>query len=171
MGSVQRATRAVLREEHGLAAGVRDDFEILSLLRVSEMKRVSGGILVSLAQTFALVTLVVGGAGVLAVTWLNARDRAGEIGLRMAVGARRRDIASLFIAEASALSIAGGLAGLATGAVAVIVLRNTIGWQMAIDLRSIALPLLVSALLGIASGVVPAFRAASVQPVDALRDR
>ncbi len=163
--------RGVLRETHNLTDGVRDEFEVLSLIRVNEMKRVSSGVLVGLAQLFALVTLVVGGAGVLAVTWLNARDRAAEIGLRMAVGARKRDIAMLFIAEACALSVAGGLTGLTAGAIAVFVLRRTIGWQMAIDLRGTALPLLLSLLLGLAFGVLPALRAASVQPVDALRDR
>lgn len=149
---------------------MRHDFDVLSLIRVNEMKRVSSGVLLGLAQLFALVTLVVGGAGVLAVTWLNARDRAAEIGLRMAVGARRRDIAALFIAEACALSAAGGVAGLMAGAIAVVMLRNTIGWQMAIDLRGVALPLVVSLGLGLAFGVIPALRAATVQPVEALRD-
>lgn len=171
MAPVQSATRDVLREEHGLAPGVRDDFEMLSLIRLSEMKRVSGGMLLGLAQVFALVTIFVGGAGVLAVTWLNARDRAAEIGLRMAVGARRRDVVLLFITEACALSVAGGVAGLVGGALAVVVLRTTIGWQMAIDLNSIATPLALSVLLGVASGILPALRAASVQPVEALRDR
>ncbi|HEU4886351.1 MAG TPA: ABC transporter permease [Thermoanaerobaculia bacterium] len=171
MEPVRNATRTLLRETHELDEGVRDDFEILSLIRVNEMKRVSSEALLGLAQLFALVTLVVGGAGVLAVTWLNARDRAAEIGLRMAVGARRRDIAALFLAEACALSAAGGIAGLSSGWIAVVVLRNTIGWQMAIDLRGIAIPLGVSLVLGLAFGVIPALRAASVQPVEALRDR
>ena len=171
MEPVRHATRALLRETHELDEGVRDDFEILSLIRINEMKRVSSEALLGLAQLFALVTLVVGGAGVLAVTWLNARDRAGEIGLRMAVGARKRDIATLFMAEACALSAAGGVAGLASGWIAVVLLRNTIGWQMAIDLRGIAIPLTISLLLGLSFGVLPALRAASVQPVEALRDR
>lgn len=171
MEPVRHATRALLRETHELDEGVRDDFEILSLIRVNEMKRVSSAALLGLAQLFALVTLIVGGAGVLAVTWLNARDRASEIGLRIAVGARKRDIATLFIAEACVLSAAGGLAGLSSGWIAVVLLRNTIGWQMAIDVRGIALPLAVSLILGFAFGVLPALRAASVQPVEALRDR
>lgn len=171
MEPVRQAARTVLRETHELDHGVRDDFEILSLIRINEVKRVTSGVLLGLAQLFALVTLLVGGAGVLAVTWMNARDRAAEIGLRMAVGARRRDIATLFLAEACALSAAGGLAGLTSGAIAVTVLRNTIGWQMAIDPRGIAIPLLLSLLLGLAFGVIPALRAATVQPVQALRDR
>ena len=77
----------------------------------------------------------------------------------------------LFIAEACTLSAAGGLAGLTCGSIAVLVLRRTIGWPMAIDLRGAAVPLLVSFLLGLAFGVFPALRAASVQPVEALRDR
>lgn len=171
MAAVQKATRAVLRESHELDGDARDDFEILSLIRLSEMSRVSSEVLRGLAQLFVLITLVVGGAGVLAVTWLNAKDRTAEIGLRMAIGARRRDVAKLFVAEASVLSIAGGLSGVLLGALAVAILKPVTGWQLAIDLRGVALPLLVSFGLGLASGLGPALRAASVPPVEALRDR
>lgn len=166
-----QATRTLLRETHELDEGTRDDFEIRSLIRVTEMNRVTSDALLGLARIFAFVTLVVGGAGVLTVTWLNARDRAGEVGLRMAVGARRRDIVALFVAEACVLSAAGGVAGVVAGWVTVVVLRALLEWQMAIDLRTIAIPLAVSLLVGIASGVLPAWRAAGVQPVEALRDR
>lgn len=169
MDAAQAATRAVLRERHRLAASDADDFEVLSLLRTSEIRRRSLAFLQGLAQIFAAVTLAVGGGGVLAVTYLNVRERTAEIGLRMAVGARRRDIAGLFVAEASLLSLAGGLFGLLVGSVAVAVLRFAVGWQMVVDLRGIALPFVVAVALGLVFGVAPALRAARVMPVEALR--
>jgi hypothetical protein len=159
MAAAQRDTRAVLRERHRLAASDADDFEVLSLLRTSEIRRRSLAFLQGLAEIFAAMTLTVGGGGVLAVTYLNVRERTAEIGLRMAVGARRRDIAALFVAEASLLSLAGGLFGLLAGSVAVAILRFAVGWQTVVDLRGVAVPFAV-AVVSLVSGVTPALRRA-----------
>ena len=167
----QRGVREVLRDAHRLDDGLKDDFEILSLVRLNQIRKVNNQFLAGLAGLFAAITLAVGGAGVLAVTWLNARDRTAEIGLRMAVGARRRDIAGLFLAEACALSGAGGLLGIAAGALAAGVLRLATGWQMVIEARGLVVPFATALALGLIFGVAPALRAAGVQPVDALRDR
>jgi len=170
MDDVQSATREALRTSHGLDDDVKDDFNILSLIRADQVRRISSGFLRGLAQIFALVTLAIGGAGVLAVTYLNVKDRTSEIGLRMAIGARRRNIANLFVAEACVLSGAGGLAGLLVGGLSIAVLRRLTGWTMAVDLGGVAMPLVVSMLLGLVFGVVPALQASRVAPVDALRD-
>ena len=169
MDAVQAAARELLRENHRLDEAVKDDFEILSLIRASAIKKMSSAFLQGLAQIFAAVTLAIGGAGVLAVTFLNIKDRTSEIGLRMAIGARRRDIANLFIAEACVLSVAGGVAGLLIGWAGITVLQQAIGWQMAIDSRGVAIPFLVSVLLGLVFGVAPAIKASKLQPVEALR--
>jgi len=170
MSVVQSATREVLRAGHELDSDVKDDFNILSLVRNDQVRRISSGFLQGLAQIFALVTLAIGGAGVLAVTYLNVKDRTPEIGLRMAIGARRRDIANLFVAEACVLSLAGGLAGVLLGGVAIVVLKQLTGWQMAVELQGVTTPLLVSALLGLVFGAVPASHASKVTCVKALRD-
>jgi putative ABC transport system permease protein len=170
MSDVQSATRDVLRASHDLDDDIADDFNILSLIRADKIRKISSGFLEGLAQIFALVTLAIGGAGVLAVTYLNVKDRTSEIGLRMAIGARRKDIANLFVAEACVLSVVGGLAGLIIGAVGIVALKQLTGWQMAVDLRGVTVPLLVSVLLGLAFGVIPALQAAKVTPVEALRD-
>ncbi len=167
---VEERTRRLLRASHRLDPDARDDFDLLSLLRVNQIRRQGGVFLRVLSQLFAVTTLAVGGAGVLAVTWLNVKERVAEIGLRLALGARRRDIAALFVAEACVLGVAGGVAGVAAGALAVAALERTLGWRMAIDLRGVVLPLLVSVALGLLSGVLPAARAARITPVDALRD-
>jgi ABC-type antimicrobial peptide transport system permease subunit len=170
MSDAQSATREVLRTTHNLDDDVKDDFNVLSLVHADQVRKISSGFLQGLAQIFALVTLAIGGAGVLAVTYLNVKDRTPEIGLRMAIGARRRNIANLFVAEACVLSGAGGLAGLLAGALGIAVLTQLTGWKMAVDLRGVAMPLFVSMLLGLVFGVIPAMQAAKVAPVDALRD-
>jgi putative ABC transport system permease protein len=170
MDVVQSATREVLRANHELDDDVKDDFNILSLVRNDQVRRISSGFLQGLAQIFALVTLAIGGAGVLAVTYLNVKDRTSEIGLRMAIGARRRDITNLFVAEACVLSMAGGLAGILVGGLGIALLKQLTGWQMAIDLRGVMVPFLVSMLLGLVFGAMPAAQASRVTPVEALRD-
>jgi putative ABC transport system permease protein len=170
MSVVQSATRDVLRASHDLDSDVKDDFNILSLIRADQIRRISSAFLEGLAQIFALVTLAIGGAGVLAVTYLNVKDRTSEIGLRMAIGARRKDIANLFVAEACVLSVAGGLAGLLIGGLGIAVLKLLTGWQMAVDLRGVTVPFVVSVLLGLVFGVFPALQASKVTPVEALRD-
>jgi putative ABC transport system permease protein len=170
IGAVQSAAREVLRRNHGLDQDVRDDFEILTLIRANEIRKMNSIFLQGLSQLFVAITLATGGAGVLAVTYLNVKDRTSEIGLRMSVGARRRDIANLFVAEACVLSLLGGIAGLLVGLMSIAVLKWALGWQMVVDLRGVAVPLLVSVLLGVVFGVGPAIKASRVMPVEALRD-
>jgi len=170
MAGVEAAARAVLRDEHHLSAEQPDDFDILPVVRSSAIRRRGGEFLRGLTTIFAAVTLAVGGVGVLAVSFLNVRERRREIGLRRAVGARRRDIAALFVAESCLLGSAGGAAGLALGAVAVAVLGRTLGWRMAVDLRTALAPFAISLGLGLLFGLLPAFGAARLPPIEALRD-
>jgi putative ABC transport system permease protein len=171
MNAAQSEVREVLRESHDLDEDVKDDFEILSLIRADAIRRLNSAFLQGMSQLFAAITLGIGGAGVLAVTYLNVKDRTPEIGLRMAIGARRKNIAGMFIAEACLLSLSGGLAGLLVGWAGVLVLKQTTGWQMAVDLRGVMVPLLVSLFLGLMFSVLPAMKASKVMPVEALRDR
>jgi ABC-type antimicrobial peptide transport system permease subunit len=168
MTPVRQEVRTLLRESHGLHPDVEDDFDVLAMIRGSEIDRMSSTFLENMARLFALVTLSIGGAGILAVTFLNVKDRTSEIGLRMAVGARRKDIARLFVVEACLLSLLGGVAGVVLGSLSVVILRTLTEWTMAIDFRSVAIPFVVSAALGLIFGVVPALRASRVMPVEAL---
>jgi len=169
MDGVQSGAREVLRVSHGLDGDVKDDFDILALIRANQIRKMNSAFLEVLSRVFALITLAIGGAGVLAVTYLNAKDRTSEIGLRIAVGARRRDIINLFVAEACVLSVLGGLVGLFLGGVSVVVLKQMTTWEMAIDVLGVMIPLLVSVLLGLVFGVFPAVQASKVMPVEALR--
>ena len=169
MAPVRRETRTVLRQTHDLDADAEDDFDVLTMIRAREIDRMNSVFLDGMARLFAIITLAVGGFGVFAVTFLNVKDRTSEIGLRMAVGARRRDIARLFVAEACLLSVLGGLSGVVLGLVSVGVLREATDWTMAVDLQGLLIPFLVSALLGLLFGVVPAIKASKVVPVEALK--
>jgi putative ABC transport system permease protein len=170
MSAAQLEVREVLRGSHDLDADVKDDFEILDTIRANQIRRMNSVFLQGMSRLFAAITLAIGGAGVLAVSYLNVKERTPEIGLRMAVGARRKNIAAQFVAEACLLSLLGGLAGLLVGWVGMLVLRQSTGWQMAVDLRGLMVPLLVSLALGLAFGVGPAVKASRVMPVEALRD-
>ncbi len=167
--AVQNATRALLRRSHDLGEGTKDDFEILGLVRVNMVRQMSADFVATLTRLFALVTLAVGGAGVLAVTYLNAKERTPEIGLRIAVGARPRDIAALFVAEACLLSVVGGLGGVVVGGIAALVLGRVAGWGVAVDGWGVGVPLGVSVVLGLMFSVGPAVRASRIVPVEALR--
>jgi putative ABC transport system permease protein len=169
MAGAQRDVAALLRETHRLAADGRDDFELVALLRSNEIRQRGRGFLSGMAGLFAASTLVLGGAGVLAVSYLNVRDRTAEIGLRMAVGARRRDIAREIVTESCVLALAGGVVGVGGGAAAALALERVVGWRMAIELAGVALPLALASALGVVAGVLPARRAARVAPVVALR--
>lgn len=166
----QQQVREALRQTHHLGDGVKDDFEILSLVQARAASRITSSFVSGLSWIFALITVSLGGAGVLAVSYLNVKDRTSEIGLRMAIGARRRDITRLFLVEACLLSVLGGIAGLLIGLLGIAVLRPATGWQMAIDLRGVIAPFLVSVLIGLASGVAPAMMASRLMPVAALRE-
>jgi len=170
MASVAAEARVVLRDRHHLAASDADDFRIAPVLRSSEVRERSVAFTRGMATLFAAVTLAVGGVGVLAVSFLNVRDRRREIGLRRAVGARRRDVARLFVAESSLLSAAGGLLGVGVGAAAAALLGAALDWRLAIDLRAVVVPLMLSLALGVVFGLAPALAAARVTPIEALRD-
>ena len=169
LDGVRAQTRVLLRESHAIGPGGKDDFEILSLLKSDSIRKRNGEFLRGISQLFAALTLLVGGAGVFAVTLLNVKDRTGEIGLRMALGARRSSIAGLFISEACLLSLAGGLVGLVLGTAGVHALRWFAGWEMSLRLSDMVGPLCISALLGLTTGVFPALKASRMMPVEALR--
>jgi putative ABC transport system permease protein len=162
------ATRHLLRATHRLDDDERDDFDILSMIRADVIRRMSSQWLQGLARILAAITLSIGGAGIFAVSYLNVKDRTGEIGLRMAIGASRGSIATLFLAEACVMSALGGVAGIVLGAGAGAILQRLTSWQMPLDTRGLAIPLIVSVLIGVTFGTGPAVRASRLKPAMAL---
>jgi putative ABC transport system permease protein len=123
-----------------------------------------------LSQILAIVTLALGGIGVLAVSYLNVNERTGEIGLRMALGATRGSITVLFLFEAFVLSVLGGAAGVAIGSILALALRAATGWSLAIDLQVVGTALAVSALTCAICSLLPAWRASQVMPARTLAE-
>jgi len=160
--------RALLRTAHYIEPDAREDFDILTMIRQDEVRRMTSQWLQGLSRILAVVTLALGGVGVFAVSYLNVKERTGEIGLRMAIGSTRSSIAGLFMAEACTLSVLGGIAGVAIGALTATLLAAATSWPIAIDLRGIGIPLAVSAAIGVLCSLVPAWRASRVLPAMAL---
>lgn len=166
---VAEEAAAILRVRHGLPPGSEDDFAIQNqrvLLAAEEAARQS---FQRLILGCALLSLMVGGAGILSVMMLAIRERRPEIGLRMAVGARRRDIAQQFLSEALMLAIAGGAAGLGLGLAGSGVVSALTSWNAQAGVRLLAVSILAVIGLAAGSGLWPAWRAARLEPVEALR--
>jgi len=162
--------RGLLREAHYLEPNARDDFDILEMLRQNLARQTNGRWMRGLSQILAIVTLALGGVGVLAVSYLNVNERKGEIGLRMALGATRTSIAVLFLFEAFALSALGGCAGLAIGSLLAFALRAAAGWSLPIDMQVVGSALAVSALTCAVCSLLPAWRASQVMPARTLAE-
>lgn len=168
MAEAMNNTRHLLRATHRLDDDERDDFDILSMIRADEIRRMSSQWLQGLARILAAITLAIGGAGIFAVSYLNVKDRTGEIGLRMSIGASRGSIAALFLVEACVLSALGGIAGILLGAIAGIGLEALTSWNLPLDANGLAAPLVLSLLMGVLFGTGPAVLASRLQPAAAL---
>ncbi|HDS00376.1 MAG TPA: FtsX-like permease family protein, partial [candidate division Zixibacteria bacterium] len=122
-----------------------------------------------LIGSIAGISLLVGGIGILAIMLIAIRERTNEIGLRMAVGASRKDIMTQFIMEASILGVSGGLVGIVLGILGSILVSAGTSWAISISSESVLLAFGCSLLAGLFFGVYPAHRASMLDPIDALR--
>jgi len=122
-----------------------------------------------LVGSIAAVSLLVGGIGILAIMLIAIRERTREIGLRLAVGASRRDIRTQFVLEAAMLGTGGGIAGILLGLLAAAVLDTATGWAIRVSLSSVVLAFGFSFVVGTFFGAYPAQRASRLDPIEALR--
>ncbi|MBC7174099.1 MAG: ABC transporter permease, partial [Polyangiaceae bacterium] len=166
---VQERIEQLLRLRHRLAPDAENDFEVRSQTEMLQMMGAVTGTLTALLASVAAVSLLVGGIGIMNIMLVSVRERTREIGVRMAVGARRRDVLYQFLVEAVVVSFAGGMVGLALGYGAAEAIARLGGWETIVPAYSLALSLSVSIAVGLVFGVGPARRAASLDPVEALR--
>ncbi len=160
---------ALLRDRHNIGAGADDDFTVKNLTETANRKEESTQALTLLLASIAAVSLVVGGIGIMNIMLVSVTERTREIGVRVAVGAKPRHILFQFLIESLALSVMGGLAGVALGLVAAERLALRFGWPMLVRPDVIALAVGFSALVGIGFGLYPAYKAARLDPIVALR--
>jgi putative ABC transport system permease protein len=160
---------ALLRQRHHLAPEEENDFAVLTMTEMAAVLTRTSKLMTTLLGIVASISLLVGGIGIMNVMLVSVVQRTHEIGLRMALGARRRDILVQFLTEAGVLSIVAGMAGTVAGILAAVVLSKTTHWPVFVSPGSVSLAFLFSAAVGIFFGLYPALRASSLNPIDALR--
>ena len=170
MERAEDQVRWLLRDRHRLdRVAADDDFEIHTQQEIMAAQQEIGDTFTTLVGAIAAVSLLVGGVGILAVMLMSVRERTREIGLRLAVGGRRRDIRTQFLTEAVMLGVGGGLAGVALGLAAAAALAIATDWAVQVEPFSVGFSFGFSLLVGVFFGVYPAHRASLLNPVEALR--
>jgi putative ABC transport system permease protein len=169
MHAAQADVQDLLRLRHHISANEDDDFTVENLDDVLSIKDASTRAFATLVAAIASVSLLVGGIGIMNIMLVSVLERVREIGIRMAVGARRTDIMSQFLIESAALSVAGGALGLIIGIVAAVVTAHFAGWPAIISPFAIAVAIGSSLAVGLGFGFYPARRAAALDPIEALR--
>lgn len=167
--TVQEQIDALLRQTHRIAPGDEPDFRVGSQAQFREMQESVYGILTGLLVSVAAIALFVGGVGVMNIMLVNVTERRREIGVRMALGARASDIALQFLVEAVLLALAGGVGGVLLAAGGIVVAREIFAWEMSLSVEALAVALFTSLAIGVVFGLLPARRAAALDPMDALR--
>jgi putative ABC transport system permease protein len=164
-----RELRRILRERHALAAGQADDFAVMTAADAQKLVAKAQRVFFVFLPLMAAISLLAGAVVAASLMLLSVSERVGEIGLRRAVGARPRDIAVQFLWETLLTTLLGGAGGVVVGGLASTIVVLRLGLQASISWKAVVLGLALSALTGLAAGVLPARRAALLQPADALR--
>jgi len=159
----------LLRERHRILPGLEDDFSVRNLTEVFAAQESSAQVMAVLLGAIASVSLIVGGIGIMNIMLVSVTERTREIGLRLAVGAKRRDILSQFLVEAATLSLAGGVIGILVGVATSLAISYFAQWTTDIGVMAVAMSFLFSALVGVFFGFYPARTAAFLNPIEALR--
>ena len=163
------ATERLLRLEHHLAPTDKNDFTVRNIANVQQVRIATSDTQALLLAAVAIVSLVVGGIGIMNIMLVSVTERTREIGLRMAVGARGRDILLQFLIESLTMACAGGVVGVGVGIGISFLVSVFAGWPTVISGLSILMGFVSAAFTGVVFGFYPARRAASLDPIDALR--
>ena len=159
----------LLRQRHHIQSNQDDDFTIRNMEEVFKAQETSAKVMSMLLAAIASVSLIVGGIGIMNIMLVSVTERTREIGLRLAVGAKTKDILSQFLIEAVTLAVVGGSIGIAAGLAASTLISYFAGWSTLVSAGSILLGFVFSALVGVSFGYYPARKAAFMDPIDALR--
>lgn len=171
-GVTDKATeqmKTILRTNHKLKATDDDDFNVRSQEELSKMLTSTSDMMTVLLACIAGISLLVGGIGIMNIMYVSVKERTREIGLRMSIGAKGRDILAQFLIEAVLISVTGGLIGVILGVGASVLVKTVASWPIAIQAYSVILSFLVCTLTGVFFGWYPAKNASELDPIEALR--
>jgi putative ABC transport system permease protein len=169
IAEVQTAIGDLLRQRHRIQSGADDDFILRNQQEIAETMTATTDVMTALLAAIASVSLLVGGIGIMNIMLVSVTERTREIGIRMSVGARGRDILLQFLIEAVTLSSTGGLLGILAGVGGAKIITMTKEWPTLVSANSIVIAFAFSAVVGIFFGFYPARKASQLDPIDALR--
>jgi putative ABC transport system permease protein len=169
VSDVQQEVTELLRQRHRISGDRDDDFIVRTQQEIADFATANARIMTYLLGAVAGVSLLVGGIGIMNIMLVSVTERTREIGVRLAVGARGRDILLQFLIEAVTLSGVGGLIGIGLGVGGAQALSANFGWTTLVSANSILLAFAFSAAIGVFFGFYPARKAARLDPIDALR--
>jgi putative ABC transport system permease protein len=169
MKEAEDKVRVLLRQRHRLTGNTPDDFSLRNLTEILQAQEAASKVMAILLAAVASVSLLVGGIGIMNIMLVSVTERTREIGLRLAVGARSKDILSQFLVEAITLSTIGGVLGILLGGLGTWLVAELAEWPVQLSVLSIILAVGFSAVIGIFFGYYPARKASSMQPIQALR--
>ncbi|HEY0439721.1 MAG TPA: FtsX-like permease family protein, partial [Xanthobacteraceae bacterium] len=169
LANAEADAKLLLRQRHRLQPHQEDDFNIRNLAEIAATREASARTLALLLAAVAGVSLAVGGIGIMNIMLVSVTERTREIGLRLALGARQRDILRQFLFEATGLAIIGGAVGVAIGMAVAYGTAQWAGWPLLIQPQSVVLAVAFSGLVGVFFGWYPAMRASRLDPIEALR--
>jgi len=160
---------ALLRQRHDLMDGKDDDFSIRDMTELTDMITSTSKLMTMLLAMIASISLIVGGIGIMNIMLVSVTERTREIGVRMAIGARGKDILMQFLVESSILASIGGILGITLGFITAEIVSRYFNWPISVSISSVILALVFSAGVGIFFGFYPAWKASRLDPIEALR--
>jgi putative ABC transport system permease protein len=169
MKELIRGVTDLLRQRHHLAEGQESDFRVRNYTEIQESANAQTETLSLLLGGIALISLIVGAIGIANVMLVSVTERTREIGIRIAIGARGRDVLFQFLTEAVVLAAAGGLVGLGVGALGAKIMASRAGWPTLLSPGVMILTVVLAGLAGVVAGFYPALRASRLDPIEALR--